>query len=364
MYDLFNLSFGVQTPFFRHPDWSYVAPTIRRTLDQFITYYQNQSFPVKANHVLVKLIQSIGAIERMGDSAYYDYVGYRSTNLSMALKFTSYISKGDVFNHLFFDENTSEVILSFNNAFNIKEAMADWKNVKAIEILRHSKNSLALFPLDGKSKGSNDDIAIYAINIPLLLVQYRAFRINQHLENAGDSEESIMQFVGQYVLPNMQYSFLDWAIFNRLSNLYFNKPSEPFIVKTPFNQINYEDKVDKILLDQIARFKNTKLRFDAILNMVPMISAQNLFDLAKLPNILPTRQVIWAEVLSRLPVLRFLFHVSCDSNTVENQAFMNKVLRQAIYYRSDNTLKYALPISIFNDVTDTIDELEAIGYGR
>lgn len=361
MYTLFNLDLKIQTPFFRHPDWNYVSDTVSRTLDNFVKYYQDHSFAVKSNHLLVKLLQSIGTGEALGLNDYLNRVDSLASNLSMALKFTSSINKGNVFNNIFFGPNSNEVIISYSTVYDVKQSYYDWKNIRAVNILRHDRTNLALNLLDGKTNYESE-IAVVSIDIPLLALQYRAFRENQHYINSGESEESAMQFVAKYVLPNMAYSYLDWAIYNRMDNYLFDKSNETFNAKTPFYQIDYTSKIDKVLLDQLNRFKNTKLRFDAILKMIPVISETSLFEMAKLTQVAPTLQVIWALVLARIKILKFLFTINRMAQTNENQAQINKILRQAIYYRSNNTLRYGLPLDIFNEVQDTITELERLGY--
>ena len=226
-------------------------------------------------------------------------------------------------------------------------------------MLKHDRSSLALTPLDGKTDYGKE-ISIISINIPLLAVQYRAFRNNENIVNRNDSQRSAMQFVAMYVLPNMIYSHLDYVMFNRIYNILFGLPNDSFIVKTPFYQTDYSQRVDKVLDELVSRFKKTKLRFDAILKSIPSISKDNLFKTLELPEILPTRQVLWALVTARVKALDFLFTLNNFSQSEENQNLMNKIIRQAIFYRSDSTLKYGLTPSIYLDVQTTIDKLEAM----
>src|SRR5690606_12256213 len=121
---------------------------------------------------------------------------------------------------------------------------------------------------------------------------------------------------------------LDYVIFNRIYNILFGIPNDSFIVRTPFFQTDYSQRVDKILNELISRFKTTKLRFDAILKSIPAIDQENLFNVLELPEILPTRQVLWALVTSRVKALDFLFTIDDYSKAEENQNLKNKIIRE------------------------------------
>ena len=360
MHTLFNIDLNIQTPVFRHPDWGWVSETVRRGLNSFTEYYHSNSTAIKSNHLLVKLIQSITVPKSQSLNSYYEHVDLMSSNLSMALKFTSSINKGNIFNNVFYGQNSNEIIISYSAPFDLEFADKNWKDASAVRVLRHDRSSLALTPLVGLENYNKKEIAIIAINIPLLAVQYRAFRNHESTVNQDDSQRSVMQFIAMYVLPNMQASHLDHCIFNRLYNLLFNLPNDEFIVKTPFYQTDYSKRIDKMLEDYLERFKSTKLRFDGILRTIPMVSYDNAFELMKIPKVLPTRQVLWALITARIKALDFLFSINEYSQTAENQSNMNRIIRQAIFYRSDTTLQYGLTPEIYLDVQSTIDRLESI----
>lgn len=360
MHTLFNIDLNIQTPVFRHPDWNYVSDTIRRGLISFTDFYHSNNTAVKSNHLLVKLIQSITVPKSQALNQYYENVDALASNLSMALKFTSSINKGSIFNNVFYGQNSNEIIVSFSAPFDLEFANRNWREVSAVRVLRHDRSSLALTPLTGLDYYSKKEITIIAINIPLLAIQYRAFRNFENTINENDSQRSAMQFVAGYVLPNMQASHLDHCIFNRIYNLLFNIQNDPFVIKTPFFQTDYSNKVDHVLNDLLDRFKTTKIRFDGILRTIPMISHNNAFELMSIPKILPTRQVLWALVTARIKALDFLFTINKYSETVENQSSMNRIIRQAIFYRSDATLQYGLTPEIYLDVQSTIDRLETL----
>jgi len=363
MHTLFHLDLNLQSPALHSPEWPFVRRVLQAGLNQFIRYYQDNVTTVKSNHILVKLLQSIPVSKSLELQHYYDAVDAIAGDLSMAMKFTSSINKGNIFNSVFYGNNSNEVLISIDVPFDSKYAHDHWKDVSAVRVLRHDRSSLALNPLRGEDK-YKEEIAVVSINIPLLAIQYRAFRINENLISPDDSQKSVMQFIAMYVLPNMMTSHLDYVIFNRAYNLLTDQANSLFINKTPFYQTNYELKVDRMLNEVIDKFSTTKARFDTILKSFQVITKESLFDVMQLPKVAPTRQVLWALVISRIRALKFLFLFNAKVGSNENQANMNRVLRQALFYQSDNTLQYGLTPELYLEVKNTIDELTQLAQIR
>lgn len=364
MYTLFQFDLNIQTAHYHDPDWVYVSDTLARGLREYIAYYHKNTFAVKSNHLLVKLLQSIAVNKNTNIYQYYNAVDDRAGAISMGLKLTSSFNKGHVFNNVFFGERSSEIILSYSAPFDLQEESLHWQSICAVNILRHDRSSLHLNALDGREKYAKDEVAVLSINIPLLALQYKCFRDHENIVGIEESEKSAMQFIAQYVLPNMQKDYLDHALFNRFYNRVAKRENDVFIQNPPFYQTDYSNKVDAIIDRLVARFENNKLRLDAVLRSVPMVSYKNLLTLMELPPVLPAIQITWALVASRIKALDFLFTLSDISNSTDNQSSMNRIARQAIFYRSDNTLKYGLPSNLYLDIQETIDRLEAIALKK
>lgn len=357
MHTLFNFQSGQQHGVIRVASWPTTQDTLARGLATFIHYYRNQATSVPSQHLLVKILQSMPVSRDLSTQAYYDAVNNHTTPLSMAMGLTSSFHKGKIFNQLFYGENSSEVIIDDSHPFNPEFADRNWQKLAPLKVVRHDRSQLALAALTGDTQKS-PEIAVVSLNLPLLFLQYRAF-MNAEKARYGsqDSLKSIMQFVAMYPLPNLQTSHLDFVVFNRALNLLEDKPNERFQSRTPFFQTDYSQRVDGALTELLTRFRSTRLRFEAILRSLPAVSLDSQFDVMRVPHITPTRQVTWALVLSRLNVLRFLFRLNESSDAQENQQEMNRILREAIYYRSDSTLQYGLTPEIYLDVQRTIDEL-------
>lgn len=358
MYSLFNLvqptSVGVQ----RYPEWNYIRDGLRRNLATVVKYYRTNPIAVNGSHFLVRLLQSITVPHSQPIDRYYDNVDALSMNLSMALKMTSSIYDGQVFRGIFYGEGSNEVIIAHDEEFDIYEAERGWENLQPIKVLRHPFSDLGLNIPNGKRSGSETGISVIAINIPMLAIQYRSFRKNEDYLNPNDSQRSIYHFVHMYALTNMLFSHLDVAVFNRIHNLLIGAPLGESFRSHSFHLPDYSQKVtaaqNKVLriLDRLSH------DFIQTLLTVPLIVKPDLSKLVEMPDVAPTRQVLWALLLARLPVLNFLFQSAKDGAGKRNQQQVNNVRRALTSYRSSRLLERHLTLDMWHEVQDELAVLE------
>ena len=363
MYRLFNTltksTQGIITP----PLWVYVKQGLQRNLQIVTQYYRTNPMAVNSSHFLVRLLQSITIPQSMNLERYYANVDAISLKLSMAMKMTSSIFKGQLFDGVFYGPNSLEVLIADNESFDIVEANKNWEDLCPVQVLRHPKSDLGLNLLDGTNTGSETGLAVIVINIPMLALQYRAFRYNEiYLSKSedtedGDSQKSIMQFVHMYVLPNMLYSHLDQAIFNRIDNFEKGAPLGKSKKNHPFYLTDWSSKLNQIHGILLNNLKTTKRNFFDILKTIPMVTCENAAELMIVPDLVPTRQVIWALSISRLNVLSFIFRVFEEGAGIKNQSEINYVLKQILNYRTNNLMKSILPLDVYFDIENDINEL-------
>lgn len=364
MHTFFNTDLDINHSVTSPPDWSYTKEGLSRNLQDFKTFYRTNPMAVKSNHFLVRLLQSITISQTLPVNRYYDYVSSMALNLSMALGMTSSIAQGRVFRGTFFGLGSEEILIATDTVFDPVYANSNWRNLSPVTFLRHPSTGLNLDIADGKTFNSQAGLSILEINIPLLAVQYRAFRHYEIdlIQDREDSQKSIMQFIHMFVLPNMMDSYLDYAIFNRTDYMSQYRPMIDRKVVRPFFQPDYTGRVDKILKQLVGRFLSTNLRFDAILDSIPSVQYTSARQSLRLPLVAPSRQIVWALTLSRLPALAFLFRVNNHSGSLVNQSYINQIIRAAMYYKNDRTIKSVAPLNIYLDAQETISYLTSGRY--
>jgi len=357
MQNLLNMQTGTNQGLLTAPWWSYVQNGLQSNLDQVISYYRMYPTAVNSSHFLCKLLTTLGTHQDSDYLRFINTVNGRSLGVAMSHQMTSSISRGILFDGIFYGEGVSEIIIGHNENFDLYEAKENWRNLQPIKILRHPKSDLSLMPLNGKSYNSEQGLAVISINMVMLAVQYREFSIieNKISNETGESPRSMEQFILAYPLTNALKSHLDHVLFNRLYNLLKNKPLGDTVKKHSFFLVDYSDKLLGIQ-KQILQNLQTNYLFDTYMRNVPLVTNNNLLELSTLPECPPTRQVIWGLVCSRLPILDFLFSLS-NNTRAYNSRDINNIQRYLNLFQTEKALKASLPINLFFNERSIINKI-------
>ncbi len=359
MHTLFNYQTTVQQGIIKFPEWSWVRDGLKRNLGTTIAYYRRNPQAVRSEHFLVRLLQSIAVPQSHNLERYYANVDALALHLASALKMTSSISVGKIWDGVFYGEGSSEILVATDQDFDPLWAHKNWENLPAVTVLRHFRSDLGLNLPDGRNTGTETGLAVIAINIPMLAIQYRAFRLNE-IENArfSDSQRSIMQFVHMYVLPNMLPSQTDLAVFNRIDNLSKGAPIGESRKAHPFYLPDgYDRRANRIQQDILRNFENESPDFVTILRSIPAVTKESMELVLRTPNVAPTRQVDWAITIARLPGLAFLTRVAKEGGRLRNQRELNAIARSVLLYQTGNVMKARLPLDLYWDVQQEIDQV-------
>lgn len=361
MQNLFHLVSSIGQGTLKFPEWLYVRDGLKRNLGMVIRFYRDNPMAVQSSHFLVRLLHSINVPQSQPLERYFSNVDAMALNMSMALKMSSSIFRGEIFDGVFYGKGNPEVIIAHEEMFDIFLAHRNWQNLQAVKVLRHARSDLGLNIPDGTNTGTEKGLCIISINIPMLAIQYRAFRENEAnlLEERGetDNQKSIMQFIRMYVLPNMLFTHLDYTLFNRIDKLRKGHPLGESTKDHSFYLTDYSTRVNQVQRDILRGLENIGKNFAGIMQSIPVVTKNTMEDAMLLPDMAPTRQVIWALVCARLPALVFLFTLLREGPGMRNQSDVNRVLRSMLMYKSDNLMRTMLPMDLFMEVQNDIDIL-------
>lgn len=355
MHTLFNLAPSLSAPVMYAQQWNYIRDGLKHNLDRTIKYYRQNPWAVPSDHFLVRLIQSIVVGVNMPLERYYANVDNLSLNLSMALKMTSSIYKGKLHDGVFYGKGCHEILIAHDTEFNFWDAEKNWEDLQPIQVLRHPRSDLEMNLPDGKvnTEETINGLAVIAINIPMLAVQYRSWQRQEWAiaEQMGDSPRSIMQFVHMYLLPNMLYSQLDYAIFNRIYRTMHDFPnySTKMARNLPFYTTDFSDRVNasqEVVLNNLAKVGRS---FTGILRNIPAVTMQDMDQVMTVPDVAPTRQVTWALAIARIDAVRLMLDLSKWHPKFRNGQELNR-LRQALRnFASNSVMKEMLPTALYRD---------------
>lgn len=341
----------------KFPEWTFIRDGIMMNLDHTNKYYRSSAYAVGSDHELIKLLFGLTTSTELDLATYYKRVDAKALTVAQQLGFTTSISKGHVFNNVFFGGKSREVIIVHNETFDPEDVTAHWQDAQPIRILRHGFDFIDCFPLQGQIESNG--VSVFAINLSMLGVQYRAFRQWQKQFNAGEvGRSSIYHFCYSYPLNNMIYDALDHSMFNRLIRLRQNLPTSDNQYRHPFHVTNFTVRADRILQKVLEVLVANPLDLYNMCATIPLVNQGSLLNLLRLPDIYESRQVNWAIYMARIEMLMFL--MSFDQNLkMMNQSELSKIKYELNLYLRDGTIQSAVPHEMFVRQKAVIEQIVA-----
>lgn len=293
--------------------WSYAKDGLLNNVSKIEKYYQDYPMAVNGSHLLARLILSVNISRNLNFDRYVANCFAATWPVSQALRLTSPLGKGQVFEGVFYGSGTKEILIAHNTLFPLYEAQQNWKTLQPITVLMHNQTNTSLLVPDGKVSATDKGLAIIAINVPMLMAMWYCFNKEQDIvELNGGSRRTLYQFISSYALAGMLRTQLDHTVFNRLFNNVTGVPNTESIRKHSFFLSDYNPALDAIADQQVNYLKNMQRRFGSVLQATHLPVCGNLWELSQLPTIPSTLQVYWALTLSRLKILAFLCLVQKD----------------------------------------------------
>ena len=313
MQNLFRLQGETYTGGIELRQFDYATNGLMQNVEKIEHFYQDYPIAVNGSHLLVRLIQTVNVSRNLSFDRYIANCSARALNVAQALKLTSAISKGQMWDGVFYGHGTQEIIIAHDSLFSIQEVHENWKECHPVTVLQHNQTNTALLLPDGRVSSTDKGVAIIAINIPMLMAMYYRFNEEQDaVELGGGTRRTLYQFIHSYAIAGMVRSHLDNVVFNRLYNRASGVPFTEAIRKHSFFMNNYDAALDVSASMQLEYLKNMKRRFTGVLQATQLPISGNLLNFSELPAVPPTLQAFWALSISRMKIMAFLCLVQKD----------------------------------------------------
>lgn len=345
--------------------WPYIQQGMQRNVQRIQDYYSLYPHAVASEHFLVTLLGAIAVPMNMALELYYDSVDAKAMNLSMALRMSSSIAPGRPFKGVFYGEGSTEFLLAVDDYFDYEYVHANWRTAQAIVPLLHPKSDLSLTPAFGKAYSKETGLSVIAINITMLAVQYRAFKLEQFATNPN-APMSVYQFIGGWVLPNMLKAQTDIALFNRFSR-YVNKTPEGNNLshyRHSFHVTDYTGSIDLSFKELSRNIENGARNFKTILKTIPSFFAKDMYQALLMPDVAATVQADWLLVNTRLRAIDTLLTLSGALCATANQDALNDLIREYRPSSVNNASFSQLPIANYSEFVDAKLRLSEIAGTR
>lgn len=359
MYRLYNIENTVQQAIHAPTGWRLIKDGLNENLDKALDYYHRASQAVGSSHLLVRLITALGVPYTQDISRYYANVRESCLSTTKIIGLTSSINKGSLFRGVFYGPGSREAIIAHDDGFDPEMAHQNWRQLEPIQVIRHPRTDLGLVPPAGKNIGIEEGVAVILINVPMLAIQYRAWKLNEARNEAvhGIQPHAMPVFLHMYPLANMLRSHIDIAIFNRYRAFFYGSPIGVCQKDTPFFIMDYERRLNSYIETNLKMMASDQLSFIEVMRNIRLPSSDDIYERMMLPDVAPTRQVIWAFTLGSMDLLEFLFRFSESNHSSKNGAEITRVWRRYREYRNEGIIRSMLPPDLQLDFDFTIETM-------
>jgi hypothetical protein len=347
----------------RLPEWKAVQDGLKRNLITFLQHYRHASYSVAADHLLVKLLQSMNVPITLNSDRYYSNISLNALNVANSLQLTTPFGEGQLFKGVFFNKQVQEVIIAFDELFDYEKIETNWQDATPVRVIQHPFPHVTLQVPNGKFVSPHQGVAVVAVNVSLLAVQHRAFLLAEQRKQTANPDyvqRNTMQFIHMFVLPNMLESYLDYAVFNRINHLFNDEPMLMIPTKSAVHLPNYTRPVDNALKRLLTILDRSDYSPQAVLAAIPAVSFPDMRQVMLVPDVAPTRQILWSVILARLPMLLFLARIAKKTGRIRNQAGLADVSTMLIRLKNQRVLDSTLPKTLYTPAMDSINEI--LGY--
>lgn len=333
------------------PQWPYLQRGLKNNLHKTQQYYRVYNPTLRAEHFLVRLLQSLAVPMSLPTDRYYENVDAIALTHSMRMGMSSSIYDGNVFRGIFYGAGMPEILIATDDPFDFEAIHQNWRTTSAVTVLMHGKSDLGFHLPNGQSYSNERGLTVIQINIAMLAVQYRAFVMEQ-LKTPEQSSRTIMQFLAGHVLTNMLPSQLEISLFNRLYKRAYGieDGSSDSLRKHPFGLTYYDAMVDNTLDKALEIIGKAKLEFNAVLNNCPSVLFETAHRSLIMPDIAPTRQIDYILIASRLKVIDFLMRTCKPELKAKNQQHLNQIARALRSSDALNLMRSRFPSDVVREL--------------
>lgn len=355
MESLFRLESQSNTGSIELRQWNYAKDGLLQNVEKIEQYYQDYPIPVNGSHLLARLILSISVSRKLSFDRYLANCSALAMSTAQTLRMTSALSKGQLWDGVFYGAGTKEIILAHDTLFPIFEAHENWKTLRPVTVLLHNQSNTSMLLPDGRVNSTDKGVAIVAVNIPMLMAMYYRFNEEQDIvERNGGTRRTLYQFISSYALTGMLRTHLDQAYFNQLYNKVSGVPNTQAIRKHSFFLTDYSPALDAITTQQTEYLKNMEKRFSGVMHAAHMPFSGDLWELSKMPIIPSTLQVYWALTLSRIKVIAFLCLVQKDYERI-NKKELSTIRTLMRFQETRKVIKANLGMEAYYQVAPWLD---------
>jgi hypothetical protein len=345
------------------PQWSYIKENFNKNIEKMIAYHQFAQLPLRAGHILARLMVSINIPKNLPLERYYDNVETIAVEQASILGYATPLKFGRLFTGMFYDVESPEYIIAVDDYFDAEYIHKNWRQARPVWPILHPKSDMNIQFCNAKHYSNEAGLSVLVVNVPMLMVMYRAFLKEVYARDYQGMRGNMYNFLGGFVIPNMMYQHMDICLMNRLI-LRHDPPQTPVdnipLIKHAFNLPNLDAFIDANLDVILKNLKQVPGRFEFLLKAIPSFNHDSIYDSLLIPDVMPTKQIEWLMSCTRLRYLDFLIRLAGTHAETKNQMTINQCARALRLYDTLLEIRDHLPGALFPEMKQYIDRLDSL----
>jgi len=281
-----DTSYPIKTYF----KWNVIKSMYLSELDKSIEYYRNRGAALENNNILVRLVKSLA-----GDTHndILDYIAQSENDIKYIVKqfhFVSNISDGEALNNVVFEGSSDEIFLSVDNTPDPSVLADTWETYQSIRVIDTDIDDV-YYPVPFRYE-KDYGTTIFEIDILGMLIQYYYWAVNRE---SMDRDISPNVFLSSIVLPNITYSLVDYAIWNRFKAIALGEEINYEPRKHPVHLIDYTKGIDQVLSDVVKENADSSIYVTQLLKTIPTIVNDDMYETLRIHKSYYNKQSKWIK---------------------------------------------------------------------
>lgn len=297
MFSLFTRTNFTDRSVFQYARMDYLRDRVDENYQKLHAQRKHSTGRLDSNHLLRAILSGL-AVEFKGDLGdYIQRCAAAEKRIVPGLGMSSSYSRGKLFVEGYFYPECPEIIISAPRYdWTLLDLWKDYRSLQPIRVLNHPITDLTICELSVMNEISytrQPDLAIIAIDIPLLAAQWRMWRV----ENPEGLTE---RFLTEVPLVGALKSHLNVAFFNKIQVALGIKEQCKIRSNLTFAQMDLNDNAAGIVKDVVANISSKAMDANQILSTIPVLYGNNYLDACDFPEMASTFQVDWTCQASKM----------------------------------------------------------------
>lgn len=327
MYDLFNSTYRGSGKTFPIVKLRTNRAVIQRELARVCSFYRARPSDVDEAHVITQLIKILNVSVRRDNTSTIQACVDRTPEVAKILGLVHpYNNRPIEQRGVFYNDHVREIIiLDETTPINVEVLHRQWAVINPIRILTHPFNDINFHLCNGKYPVSKDGYAVFVVNVPLLILQYRYWVKDMVAKERSEIRPA--RFVGQVIVPNMMGAHMDVAYINRAMDTYRGKLVPVMKRVHPVSIVDITKHVDETIDSQLAILNLEVSDLNNFYTLFPAMMRENWLASIQVPDIAPNQNVRWAMVLSTLHYINFMVDYYHEKEPARLRAISGRIYR-------------------------------------